>query len=100
MLLNLMRTEGANAEHMIRHSFHQFQSDRSLPDMHSTMSDLTKELDAITIDDEISVGEYYTIRQQLNKLKEQMRSFITKPENALPFLQPGRLVGPDCIFID
>eukprot|EP00299_Pterocystis_sp_00344_P019548 c9683_g2_i1.p1 GENE.c9683_g2_i1~~c9683_g2_i1.p1 ORF type:complete len:1032 (-),score=263.71 c9683_g2_i1:80-3130(-) len=92
MLLNLMRTEEADPEHMIRHSFHQFQADRALPDMKSTLDDLKKEYDGIAISNESSVAEYYDLRHQLAKLKEEMRTIINKPEHALPFLQPGRLI--------
>jgi len=40
--------------------------------------------------DEIS--SYHDIREQLDRLSEQFRSFLTQPEYLLPFLQPGRLV--------
>eukprot|EP00300_Choanocystis_sp_HF-7_P014133 c18578_g1_i2.p1 GENE.c18578_g1_i2~~c18578_g1_i2.p1 ORF type:complete len:1024 (+),score=274.98 c18578_g1_i2:41-3073(+) len=92
MLLNLMRTEEADPEHMIRHSFHQFQSDRALPDMQKTRNELIGEIEAIQIEDEALVSEYHHTRQQLNKLKQELTDAINKPQHALPFLQAGRLV--------
>ncbi len=40
MVLNLMRSEETDVEHVIRHSFHQFQADRAVPDMHATFEEL------------------------------------------------------------
>jgi hypothetical protein len=44
------------------------------------------------IDDEESVGNYFRIRQQLDTLGQELRSYILKPVYLLPFLQPGRLL--------
>lgn len=40
--------------------------------------------------DEIS--SYHDIREQLDRLSGEFRSFLTQPEYLVPFLQPGRLV--------
>lgn len=51
-----------------------------------------KGYDAVTVENEHSIASYCSIRQQLDLLGSQFRSFITKPEYLKPFLQPGRLV--------
>lgn len=44
------------------------------------------------IKNERTVEAYHKIRQQLDTLGVQFRSFITMPQYLKPFLQPGRLV--------
>lgn len=60
--------------------------------MYSEVRELEVKRDAIVIEDEDKVTNYYRIRQQLNKLEKEMQAFITKPIYCVPFLQPGRLV--------
>lgn len=65
------------------------------------LHDLEQERDSIVINNEIQSMVYYRIRQQLEKLKKELHSFITRPKFCLPFLQPGRLVkvvDGDCDF--
>lgn len=47
---------------------------------------------AVTIDKYNQISSYHDIREQLERLSTEFRSFLTKPEYLLPFLQPGRLV--------
>ena len=44
------------------------------------------------IADEEQVASYFKIRQQLDALGQELRSYILKPVYLLPFLQPGRLL--------
>lgn len=46
----------------------------------------------MTITDEPTVKEYYTLRQQLNTHTKDMRDVITHPNYCLQFMQPGRIV--------
>jgi len=48
--------------------------------------------DMIEIANEENAMGYYKIRQQLQKLSEELLQFIHQPRYLLPFLQPGRLV--------
>ena len=56
------------------------------------VKELEAKRDAIAIEDEEKVTNYYRIRQQLQKLEKEMQTHITKPIYCVPFLQPGRLV--------
>ena len=56
------------------------------------VKELEAKRDAIAIEDEEKVTNYYRIRQQLQKLEREMTTHITKPVYCVPFLQPGRLV--------
>jgi ATP-dependent RNA helicase DOB1 len=38
------------------------------------------------------MSSYHDIREQLDQLSGDFRSYLTKPEYLLPFLQPGRMV--------
>lgn len=50
------------------------------------------EYDMIDIPNEDNAMGYYKIRQQLQKLSEELLQFIHQPKYLLPYLQPGRLV--------
>lgn len=92
MLLNLLRLEEMDPETMLKKSFHQFQNDRQLPDIQQKIHDLESERSQITIDNEAVIGEYYGVKDQLSKFKDEMKSIIIQPIHSLPYLQPGRLV--------
>ena len=94
MLLNLMRVEDADPERMMALSFHQFQSERAAPAMEAELARVTSEVTTLTsqITDEPAVAEYYSLVAAIEQARDAMRAVITRPEHALPFLQPGRLV--------
>ena len=56
------------------------------------VKDLEAERDAVVIENEDSITNYYKLRQQIVKLEREMQQYITKPMFCVPFLQPGRLV--------
>ncbi|KAL6864521.1 nuclear exosomal RNA helicase [Trichoderma novae-zelandiae] len=92
MILNLLRIEAISPEFMLERCFHQFQNAASVPSLEKDLMALQQEKDALTIPDEATVKDYYTIRQQLNTYTKDMRAVIQHPNYCLPFLQPGRLV--------
>lgn len=92
MVLNLLRVEEINPEYMLERSFFQFQNQSSIPDLYRRVQKKQKEVNAIKIPMESSIATYYHIRDQLDTLAKQFRSFITAPTYLVPFLQPGRMV--------
>lgn len=92
MVLNLLRVEEINPEYMLERSFFQFQNQSSIPDLYRRVQKKQKEVNAIKIPMESSIATYYHIRDQLDSLAKQFRSFITAPTYLVPFLQPGRMV--------
>lgn len=92
MVLNLLRVEEINPEYMLERSFFQFQNQSSIPDLYNKVQEKQKELDKIKITEEHSVASYHHIREQLDTLGKQFRTWITKPDYLVPFLQPGRLI--------
>lgn len=46
----------------------------------------------INIEKYNQISTYHDIREQLDRLSNDFRSYLTKPEYLLPFLQPGRLI--------
>ncbi|XP_071862383.1 exosome RNA helicase Mtr4 [Bombus fervidus] len=92
MVLNLLRVEEINPEYMLERSFYQFQNQASIPDLYNKAKDLQIAYNAVTIDRYNHISSYHDIREQLDHLSTEFRSFLTKPEYLLPFLQPGRLV--------
>jgi ATP-dependent RNA helicase DOB1 len=94
MLLNLQRMEGGDPERMMALSFHQFQAERAAPAMEAELVRLLEEAAAAgkDIEDEAAVGEYFQLCEAMDGVKGALRAIVTTPANALPFLQPGRLV--------
>lgn len=100
-MLNLLRVEEVNPEIMLEKSFCQFQNYASVPGMIDKLKSLEAERDSFQIPNEESITAYYRIRQQLKKLANDMLTYIHKPKNSLPYLQPGRLIqvkNNDCDF--
>ncbi|KAL3644258.1 Helix-loop-helix protein 2 [Castilleja foliolosa] len=93
-ILNLMsRAEGQfTAEHVIRHSFHQFQHEKTLPDIEKKVSQLEEEAATIDATGEAEVAEYHRLKLEMAQLEKKMMTEITQPERVLSFLLPGRLV--------
>ncbi|KAH7431683.1 hypothetical protein KP509_08G061100 [Ceratopteris richardii] len=93
-LLNLMsRAEGQfDAEYVIKHSFHQFQHDKALPDVEEKVSKLEKEAASLDAVGEDNIAEYHRLRLRIVQLEKEMMSEILRPERILVFLAPGRLV--------
>ncbi|OAD61477.1 Superkiller viralicidic activity 2-like 2 [Eufriesea mexicana] len=92
MVLNLLRVEEINPEYMLERSFYQFQNQASIPDLYNKVKGLQTAFNAVSIDGYNQISSYHDIREQLERLSTAFRSFLTKPEYLLPFLQPGRLV--------
>lgn len=92
MVLNLLRVEEINPEYMMERSFFQFQNQSSIPDLYRRVEKKQKEIDCLKIPLESSIATYYHIRDQLDKLGKEFRSFLTRPVYLTPFLQPGRMV--------
>ncbi|XP_021715893.1 DExH-box ATP-dependent RNA helicase DExH10-like [Chenopodium quinoa] len=93
-ILNLMcRAEGQfTAEHVIRNSFHQFQHEKTLPEIEKKIEKLEQEAAMLDASGESEVAEYHKLRLNLAQLETKMISEITRPERILYYLVPGRLV--------
>ncbi|XP_078173365.1 RNA helicase, ATP-dependent, SK12/DOB1 protein isoform X2 [Carex rostrata] len=96
MLLNQMRSEDGDPEKLLRHSFYQFQADRSLPDLEKQAKELEIERDSMVIEEEESLKDYYDLLKQYRSLKSEVCEIVFSPKYCLPFLQPGRLVQIQC----
>ncbi|XP_044260284.1 exosome RNA helicase MTR4 [Tribolium madens] len=92
MVLNLLRVEEINPEYMLERSFYQFQNQTAIPGLYDKYKEKLEEYNNLQIECEPQIASYYTIRQELDKLGMQFRSYLTKPNYLIPFLQPGRLV--------
>jgi ATP-dependent RNA helicase DOB1 len=57
------------------------------------LQELEVERENMTITDEVTVKDYYQLRQQLNELTKDMRDVITHPNYCLQFMQTGRMVN-------
>ncbi|CAL0313311.1 unnamed protein product [Lupinus luteus] len=93
-ILNLMsRAEGQfTAEHVIRNSFHQFQYEKTLPDMGQRVSKLEQEVALLDASGEAEVSEYHKLKLELAQLEKKMMEQIIRPHMILSCLVPGRLI--------
>ncbi|KAF5188051.1 Exosome rna helicase mtr4 [Thalictrum thalictroides] len=71
---------------------HQFQYEKTLPDIGEKVSKLQKEASLLDASGEAEVAEYHKIRLDIAQLEKKMMSEITTPERVLYFFLPGRLV--------
>lgn len=92
MVLNLLRVEEINPEYMLERSFFQFQNQAGIPVLYNKAKELQTAYNTVTVDRYDEISSYHDIRQQLERLSTDFRSFLTQPEYLVPFLQPGRLV--------
>eukprot|EP00667_Euglena_gracilis_P001831 EG_transcript_1831 len=92
MILNLLRVEEVDPEYLISRSFYQFQVERQRPQLQQSVEELEAQKDGIVVENEEVLAEYFGIRQQLEKLREEVRLVVCRPEHVLNFLQPGRLI--------
>lgn len=99
MLLNLMRAEEADPEYVIARSFAQFQGDRAVPKIEESVAKLETLAAGVVLGgrefavESHEVRSYFKLREIAEKLKVEVREVVHQPGNALPFLQPGRLVN-------
>lgn len=93
MLINSMRIEDSDPEYIIRRSFHQFQSDKTLPEMKKKAEELEQEHSLLHVKNEVEVAEVYTWTEECKKVESKAKAIITKPENILPYMSIGRLVS-------
>ncbi|KAJ5080720.1 exosome RNA helicase mtr4 [Anaeramoeba ignava] len=92
MLLNLLRVEDIDPEYLLSKSFHQFQNERKHPELQENLQKLQLQFDSLNIEEEKSVTEFHSVKQQIDNLKQKIKEITFKPVNILPFLQQGRLV--------
>ena len=94
MIVNLIKIEGYTPDYMARHSFKQFQSEVSVPELIEEIILLRDENRKLKVDpnEELQVREINEIKTQINKNKEIVRSYILNPRYAVSRLCKGRLV--------
>ncbi|XP_066308301.1 DExH-box ATP-dependent RNA helicase DExH10-like isoform X1 [Miscanthus floridulus] len=93
-ILNLMsRVEGQfTAEHVIRHSFHKFQYEKALPEIVQKIKRLEDEATLLDSSGETDLAEYHKLGLDISELEKKIMSEMIRPERALLYLVPGRLV--------
>uniref|UniRef100_A0A0E0IYU9 Helicase C-terminal domain-containing protein n=1 Tax=Oryza nivara TaxID=4536 RepID=A0A0E0IYU9_ORYNI len=93
-ILNLMsRVEGQfTAEHVIRNSFHQFQYEKALPEVVQKITSLENEATLLDSSGETDLAEYHKLGLDISELEKKIMSEMIRPERALLYLVPGRLV--------
>ncbi|KAH0466635.1 hypothetical protein IEQ34_003873 [Dendrobium chrysotoxum] len=93
-ILNLLsRAEGQfTAEHVIKNSFHQFQYEKSWPDMNKKISKLETEVAMLESSGDTEVADYHNLGLEIAQLESKIMSKITMPERILRYFVPGRLV--------
>ncbi len=96
MLVNLLRVEGIEPEYIIKRSFHQFQSESSVPAMKNKLREYHEKLISEELNQDVQYESYLrdilNYKNQIEKYDDEISRIITKPENLVPFLSPGRLI--------
>lgn len=92
MIINLLRVEGISPEFMLERCFYQFQNHERIPEFEKRFLEVKEEIANFKIEKEESIREYYDLREQIEKLGDDLRTVITHPTYVIPFLQFGRLI--------
>ncbi|WWC59118.1 uncharacterized protein I303_101666 [Kwoniella dejecticola CBS 10117] len=92
MIINLMRVEGVSPEYMLERCFFQFQNSMSVPMLEKQLKEAEETRDALVVEKEDEISEYYDLRQQLKEKGQDFQAVISHPSYSLKFLQAGRLV--------
>ncbi|KAL3315375.1 Exosome RNA helicase MTR4 [Cichlidogyrus casuarinus] len=100
MVLNLMLVEDLNPESMLERSFFQFQNYRRLPDLEKNVKKIKEEIDLlalpVTVDkasvDLDQLANYVDLLEAAKVLEKEKWSIVQKNQNAIKFLQSGRLI--------
>ncbi len=92
MVLNMLRVEGADPSNLIKSSFHQYQQEANAPNLLIEAQELEREKAAILVEEESVVEEYFTLKELLSKLHEELNQKTMISAYILPFLQNGRLL--------
>jgi ATP-dependent RNA helicase DOB1 len=64
MLISALRIEDSDPEYIIRRSFHQFQSDQTLPEMKVKLEDVDRDISLIQIQNEHEISEIYMLTEE------------------------------------
>ena len=92
MVLNMLRVEDANPEHILHCSFHQYQQEKQAPILEQQANELVREASLIQIEKESEVAEYHTLSKRCDGLLDECLKFIRQPQYYLSFMQSGRLL--------
>eukprot|EP01039_Chlorochromonas_danica_P017285 gene17285-20570_t len=92
MVLNMMRVEGADPQHIIKSSFHQYTQEANAPNLRRKAEELEREASLIEVAEEDVVSEYVDLSKLEASLKRQINAILMEPKHCLPFLQSGRLI--------
>ena len=94
MVLNMLRVEDADPEHLLRSSFHQFQQEQNAPALEEKARELQAEAAAVEVpdEDEERVADYHAACEQVERTRAAMATTMHQPRYCVPFLQAGRLV--------
>jgi ATP-dependent RNA helicase DOB1 len=112
----MLRVEDADPENLLRCSFHQYQQEQAAPALENQAEEFVALANAVVLSlptisstssstnmtgiTEAMVNEYYLWTKQLLKTKSEMNQIIMKPQNCLPFLNPGRLMKISAFGVD
>lgn len=93
MLLNSLRIEGHEPEYIIRRSLHQFQNDRSLPEMRKKLQEITEKKGEAVVQSEDTVAEVYKLNQQIKLVRRYilltLMNLSTKRKSGKPCVSPS-----------
>jgi ATP-dependent RNA helicase DOB1 len=94
-LVNLYKIEGLESEYIVKRSFRQFQSERSVPILKKELiqkySNFLIQFQSDFEKDEY-VKKFIDVQNLIDNLNKDIRDIFIKDENLIPFLVTGRLL--------
>jgi len=92
MLLNLMSTSYLNPKSLMRKSFHQFQMERSLPELISKRDSLIQSAESIVLDNIQLTSRTVELETRLRHCESDMKRIAFCEDNIKMVLKPGSII--------
>lgn len=97
-LVNLYRLEGMESEYIVKRSFRQFQSERSVPLLKQELGKLYAEYTTKYTskpEEEEMISKLLDVKKQIAQFEEEAKQIIIQPKYVVPYLCPGRMIKLD-----
>lgn len=95
----MMWVDNVDLEYLLNASFHQFQQESEAPALEIKAKELEGAAEAIKIEEEDVISEYYGMDRQLDIMKQKIMKIIRKPEYMVPYLNAsGRFLDITIYF--
>ena len=92
MILNLHRVEDMDPSYIIKRSFYQLQKEKIIPELELKIQTLRIDKSQVNLERKSDIKKLKKIKESIDSLERKIGLVISRPENILCYLCPGRLL--------